>query len=658
MPDERGRTRRSFLRASGAGAVAVSATGCFGDDGEDGASEQPGGTEPDGIERGGNFTVGLPSGIEAPNPLTASSAYTWSVLELVYQSGVFVEPQSFEVLPWAFTEWEYEELDEGMNVYFSVNDELRWTDGEAFTVDDALFTYEYYMDQKPARYLAAIDPMEAVSEADNGFDVRLELNEVVGSWEVEQLGLYLLPRHVWEGVDDHTTPEGDEPVGLGPGRITRMDPDTAIEVALDGESPFTRYDWVDEHELFIAEGPYLDSIRFQVFGSKSALQQEFLNGNIDAIYDDAFDVNKAEDVESRDGLSLIGGQAAGYNHYTVNMRVPPFDDQAFRQALRMAMDEIQWVQRMELGFAVPGSVVVPPAYEHIRPETAVGEEVQQSPDQESHPALEALWFREAEDGVLDVEAIREFLRSGEVISGQGGTYAGFEYPGSLTDFGETFQTESAYDYEFGEVRSDVLRKADADAELYVDGQTIEERNGGPLTMLNYPPDARPDVVEFTQNYVANLRRLGVPIEQEIVSFNSMSERVYLEADFDIYPMGWSNFSTRGATSLYSFFHSDNAHAEDSGFDTFAYNASGYGLEGLPGADEEIDAMRRELDDERRNALVRQVAERMYLEAPTLVRSYPLLQWPVNAGEYAGFISDVPGPGSNNLWKQCLNVHRR
>ncbi len=664
MSGHRGRTRRSFLRASGAGVAAVSAAGCLdADGGEDGDGNggtgvpESGETEPDEIERGGSFTVGLPGAIEAPNPLTASSAYTWSVLELVHQTGVFVEPEAFEVMPWAFTEWDAEEREGRMTIRFSVNDDLRWTDGEAFTVDDALFTYEYYMDREPTRYRAAIDPIESVSEADNGFDVRLELSEAVGTWEVEQLGLHLLPRHVWEGVDDHTAHGSDEPVGLGPGRITRLEPDTAIDVSLDGESPLTRYDWVDEHDLFLAEGPYLDSIRFRVLDD-AALHREFVAGNVDAIHDDAFDPGRTGTLEDRDGLDLIDGRADGYGHYTVNMRVTPFDDQAFRQAMRMAMDGPRWVREMARDSAVAGSVVVPPAYEHLRPETAADEPVQQSPDEEAHPALEALRFRGTGDGALDVEAVREFLRSGEVISGRGGTYAGVEYPGSLTDVGETAQTEAAYDYEFGEVRSDVLREAGADAELYVDGQTIEERNEGPLTMLNYPPDERPRVVEFTQEYVGNLRRLGVPIRQEIVTAGVMADRAFLEAEFDVHPMEWSSLSSQGADSLYRLFHSDNAHAADSTFDSFAYNASGYGLEGLAGADEEIDAMRRELDDERRDALVRRVAERLYLEAPTLVRDYPPSRWPVNAGEYAGFMADVPSPGSDGLWKQCLNVHRR
>ena len=666
MPGHRGATRRAVLRASGAAIVPFSAAGCLGGEGEDGERKgSPDDTTPDPaeIERGGNFTIGYPSKLETLNALTATSAYSWGLLELVHQAGVVVEPETFEVMPWAFSEWDHEETDGGMNVYFSINDELEWNDGEEFTVDDAIFTYEYYMEQEPGRYLSAISPMEAVSEADNGYDVELQLNEVVGTWELDQLSLYLLPEHVWEDVDDHTRfdPEGD-PVGLGPGRVTRIDPDTAAEVELNQEWPLTRQGWVEDHDLLLSDGPFLDTVRYQIFGSDSALQQAFLNGDVDAIYDDAFDENQSESVEDREGLGLIEGHDDGYRHFTVNMRNEPFDDQSFRQAMHMAMDEIQWVNEMSLGFAIPGSVPIPPVYEHLRPETAAGKEVQQSPEEEAHPALEALWFREEADGngVFDVEAVRSFLENGEVISGEEGEYAGQEYPGSLTGFGTTFQTESAYDYEFGELRSNVLEDAavDVDRELYVDGRTIEEINGGPITMLNYPPDQNPRVVDFTQDYIGNLRQLGIPIEQEIVTFSSMSERVYLETDFDIYPMSWSNFSTQGADSLYAFFHSDNAHGPDSDFDSFAYNAAGYGLEGLPGADGVIDEMRTEVDDETRNALVQKVAERIYLEAPTFVIGYALPQWPVNEAEYGGYMSDVPGVGSSNLWLQCLNVHQR
>jgi peptide/nickel transport system substrate-binding protein len=647
-------TRRSLLRATGAG-LALSVAGCLsGDEGE----TPPGDTDPESIERGGRFTVGLSDDLGALNVLTASSAPTNALLDLLYQPGVLVDPDGFEAMPWVFPDWDARETTDGMEVRFSVREDLRWTDGEPLTVEDVRFTYEYYVDRGPGRVRSVVDPIESIGEATGEYDLALSLDRVVGAYASEQLSLRLLPQHVWRDVDDHTAHDPEAPVGLGPGRVVSGDRETGFELSLVDDWPLTRQDWIEDHPLFIHGGPFLDSLEVRLLANRDALHRELLGGGIDAMDDGGFDPAQAPAIDEREGLGLIDGHDDGYSHYTINMRVPPLDDRAFRQALSMAMDRRRWVEGMMRGYAIPGSVVVPPGFEHLRPEASAGEPVQGSPDEGAHPALEALWFREEEDGDLDVAAVRDFLESGSVVSGAAGTYAGREYPGSLTGIDVADRTGATYDYGFGAVRSSVLEEAGIDRELYVDGRTVKELNGGPITMLSVPPDANPRAVEFTQEYVRNVRLLGIPIELEVATANSIADRAYLEADFDIYPGEWAGLSADGVSSLYDLFHSDNAHAEDSTFDTFGYNAAGYGLAGLPRADRAIEEARGELDPTRRAELVREVAERIYLDAPTLVRSYRWPQWPVNTADFAGFLPSIPGLGSSNLWMQALTVHRR
>ncbi|MDL5363972.1 ABC transporter substrate-binding protein, partial [Halalkalicoccus sp. NIPERK01] len=80
---------------------------------------------------------------------------------------------------------------------------------------------------------------------------------------------------------------------------------------------------------------------------------ELLNGGIDAMYASAFDATRAREIHDREELGLVEGRDDGYAHYTLNLRRPPLDDQAFRQALSMAMDRRQWVYEIALGYAVP-----------------------------------------------------------------------------------------------------------------------------------------------------------------------------------------------------------------------------------------------------------------------------------------------------------------
>lgn len=643
-------TRRSMLRA-GTGALALPLAGCLSDDEDDDAGSRPDEADSGAIERGGTFTIGLPGTLEAPNPLTAGSAPTDALIDLLYQPGVLIEPDGFEAMPWAFVDWGADDAGEGMTVSIDLREDLEWTDGEAVTVEDVLFTYEYYVEHEPGRFRSAVEPIESVAEGADA-DVELVLSESIGSYEAEQLSVPLLPEHVWSDVDDPADHAPDEPVGLGPGRVTAGDPEAGFEIALVEDWPLARQEWVEEHGLLVEGGPFLEAIELRPVASTDALERELAGGGIDAIHDAGFDPARAGSIDGREDLGLVAGHDDGFGHYTIDLGSPPLDDQAFRQALGMAMDREHWVE-IQRGYAVPGSVVVPPGFDHLRPETAAGEPVPQSPDAETHPALEALGFRGA-DGELDAGSIHEFLASGAVVDGSEGTYAGREYPGSLTGFGTTGQSEATYDYELGEVRSDVLEEAGVEAELYADGQTIAELHDGPLALLAPPDDANPREAELSRGFVRNLRRLGIPVEREVATAGEIADRAHLEADFDVYPGQWSALSAHGAPSLYDLFHSDNVPGDGS----FGYNAAGYGLGDSAGADDAIEAARSEPDADRRDELVREVAERIYLEAPTLVRSYRWCQWPVNTAEFAGFVSGIPGVGSSNLRLQALTVHRR
>ncbi|MEM4782625.1 MAG: ABC transporter substrate-binding protein, partial [Halalkalicoccus sp.] len=315
----------------------------------------------------------------------------------------------------------------------------------------------------------------------------------------------------------------------------------------------------------------------------------------------------------------------------------------------MALDERRWVEEVGLGAAIPGSTVIPPAAEGFRPETAAEEPIRRSPDGEGASAMNALTFR-GTDGEPAVDALRTFLESGTPISGRSGTYAGNEYPGSLT--GVEIDAGARYDYEFGGVHSTLLEE-EADAELYVDGRTIEELNDGPLTMLSPARDASPRRAAFLRSYATTLRRLGIPIEIDAVTPGVLADRLYLDADFDVAPIGWSRVPTRGVATLSDLFHSDNARENAEGF---APNVTGYGLDA--GADEAIEDLRAETDEDRRTERVRRLVERLYLDAPVVVAGHSRPRWPVAAGAFGGFLDDVPGVGSAALRFQALSIHRR
>ncbi|WP_166035576.1 ABC transporter substrate-binding protein [Halorussus pelagicus] len=678
MPHRRNRSdgtndsRRKFLKASGAGAVALSLAGCSsgGDDSNDATTDDGGNetteatpTESDqsaeDIERGGTLVYGMSSKPDTANMLTSSGVYAAVALNRVYEFGTELDPVDQSVQPNVFTDWSIEEGDKP-SVFFDMREGLKWNDGEDFTKEDVLFTYRYCMENEPGNYASVVEPIESIEEAsDSDWDFRIDLSQPIGYWETDTLGgLPFLPKHKWEGKDyqQYSPMEENEngPVGLGPAHLTKFDPDTSMQIVFDHDNYFetlSTLDWKQEHDQLIAGGPFLDKVNFKVYGSKTAMTNAFLQGEIDTHYG-SMSTSKIEKVKNTDGMSLINGVSSGFSYLGFNGRRKPLDDVGFKQAIAFMFDEHYWVNRLKQGYVVKGDFAQTPGYARPRPDFQFAGEDEVS----THPATEAFDFRNKEAAVPDVEAVRNFLTEGKVIDGSEGTYAGKDYPGSLSGVSAS-QSEAKYDYSFGSVQSSVLKDYDgADKEIRVGGKTIPEvMDGEPITFFIDPPKNTPKEAKAIQRLVDNLKQLGIPVKTQALSFNTMSSRVYNEEDFDVYPMGWGGTGPFGS-SAYSFFHSDNADDLSDGNDeSFMYNSTGYGLSG-GSADDFLSTARKELDPEKRNKTTAKALERIYLDMPYFLMHYEKMRWPVNDQKFGGFISNLVDPPYASFGSEINNIH--
>ena len=316
-----------------------------------------------------------------------------------------------------------------------------------------------------------------------------------------------------------------------------------------------------------------------------------------------------------------------------------------------------------------GDFVVPPGYTAVRPEhqpSILPEPVRPaSQPLRTGPSTDAFAFRETEpeSGEVDVEGIRSFLTSGQMIDGGSDSFVGQPYPGSLTGV-HASQVRPRHDYSFGPVKSDVLADADTEKELRVDGNTLTSGDDGPIVVLSRGSDEDPNEAKMTKRYVRTLRRIGVPVEREEVTTEALRERVYRHEDFHIAPLDAQSVSEFAVESLYERFHSDNAddHAsaevgKEKNTDAFLTNPTGYGLTEFATADETIEEARDEMAAEARNDLARRATEHIYLDFPVMVVSYEKRYWPADRQRFEGFVGDIPVPGDTYLPTQLLQLRR-
>ncbi|EDX84376.1 Bacterial extracellular solute-binding protein, family 5 [Synechococcus sp. PCC 7335] len=137
---------------------------------------------------------------------------------------------------------------DGRSITWRLKPDVRWSDGQPFTADDVVFTYNFVSDPQVAavteKYYQAIEKVEAVDP----LTVKVTFKEPNPSWALPFTGQngMILPKHVFEkvqGSNVRQAPENLQPVGTGPYRfITETDGSwtyAANEQFRDGLPAFT-----------------------------------------------------------------------------------------------------------------------------------------------------------------------------------------------------------------------------------------------------------------------------------------------------------------------------------------------------------------------------------------------------------------------------------
>lgn len=637
----RGRVdRRKFLAGVGTGAAAglagcggegdqpttaqtttTTTTSSGGDEGTTTTEETTETTEDGETTEGGRPVIGMPVAPATLNPLQAGTEYSFYVIDRIYNYGTENHPGDQSFQPWAVQDWTLEPDNVGSSdpaLVAELRDDLEFDDGEALTAEDMKFTLDYILEQEPTGSINAsnLQAIESVTvDSPDGTTVSIFLSEPTQMWFTSILGTIMLPQHIWSNVsnfDEYSPRENGGPIGAGPWELAdyswenwfELDTRSSDVIPYPGED---HVDWLHE------DAPFVDGLRFEIFGSQNALEQALLNGDIDgAFIAGGATVSSSVQAQEQDGIEVYQSPDAGYNHTSWNMRRVPFDDVAFRQLLRKLIDGDWIVEVPHRGLnAQKGDYASIKAFPQWRPpapteiEEFEGIEV---PDL-TFPG-EAGSFQLTEEGV---QAARDFL---------------VNHP------------DAKHDYSFGEGQTDITTAPDGQ-ELYVNGEHLNEAhtdndgNGGqgPLVFSFQPPQEDIYQSRTGQQFVGILKNVGIPIEPLVKTINAQTPTVYAQEDFDIFSMGWG--LTVNMTHFSGLYSSDGADL-DGTQETQTFNPMAY-----TNADDLIEQDLQRMDFEERIPIVKQILAQIWRDAPTAITTYGELLEPVNTG-YEGWVEEVGG----------------
>ena len=330
---------------------------------------------------GGTLSIATPTDMKTFNVLlaseTASNDILWTHVFrclIDYRNGG--ERPGYD--PGVCTSWE--SSPDALQWTFHIRHGVRWSDGEPFTADDVLFTYDVVRDktlESPIRdaFMEGKQddrsPLYPALEKLDGHTVRFNLHKPNGGFLDAVYSLWLIPKHKWEGVwregrFKEAMRIGSNPqeiVSLGPFRI--KDYVAGQRVVLERNPHFWKVDR-DGRRL-----PYLDRVVFVITRDLNTIALKFEAGELDIFTprvraEDYARVKKLEgpEVTVQDvGVSLnttwlAFNQNTGVNPNTGKLFVELwkqrlFRSKEFRQAVSCAIDRAGLANTVFTGRAVP-----------------------------------------------------------------------------------------------------------------------------------------------------------------------------------------------------------------------------------------------------------------------------------------------------------------
>lgn len=122
---------------------------------------------------------------------------------------------------------------DGKSVTWKLKQNILWSDGEAFTAEDVVFTHQFITNPDVAaasnEYYSGIEKVEVVDD----YTVKITFTDITPSWSIPFTGQNgaILPKHIFEeynGANVREAPANQMPIGTGPYQVIEFKPGDII----------------------------------------------------------------------------------------------------------------------------------------------------------------------------------------------------------------------------------------------------------------------------------------------------------------------------------------------------------------------------------------------------------------------------------------------
>jgi peptide/nickel transport system substrate-binding protein len=311
--------------------------------------------------------------------------------------------------------------DDGMSVTWSLKQDVRWGDGEPFTADDVLFTYQYIMNpdvkSSSAGSYSDVDSVEALDD----HTVKVNFKQPTAAWDTPFVGPFgmIIPRHIFDeytGANFADAPENLQAIGTGAYFVSEYRKE---DVLIIGGNAVSTVKIIYEINPYYRESdkPFFRRVELQGGGDLNLAGQAAKEASVDFAWNLALPEETLVDIESEGKMRVLAPPSAFVERIMINFTDPNketadgersslrfphpfFSDLQVRRAMAMAIDREAIAAPYGRGGQLTTNILVEPSF-FASPKNAFA----YNPQKAAGLLEEAGWIDSNEDGVREKDGV-------------------------------------------------------------------------------------------------------------------------------------------------------------------------------------------------------------------------------------------------------------
>lgn len=229
-----------------------------------------------------------------------------------------------------------------------IRDDAQFQDGEPLTAEDVAFSYNYISEQEIPVYHAEGEMIDG-AEATGEYTVEIEFTQEIGPFgTLLGVRLPIIPKHIWENVDNPAQyrPDEDELVGSGVMEFDYWDEGSELSLVENEDH------WLDTD---------FDQRIWRIIPEISTNWELLERGEVNYLPFSRIG-REMNEREQESQISVKTEPGDSWWFCGMNLRKPGLDEKAVRQAAVHGLPRTAIVKQLLYGYPEPGKSVIPQGF--------------------------------------------------------------------------------------------------------------------------------------------------------------------------------------------------------------------------------------------------------------------------------------------------------